>query len=315
MQVSKDLILSKLEDLKKIYQIDIEKKWNLRALITAINAIKSYEGDIITGSQLQKELKGIGAKIAKRIDEIIETGNLSELPDDNKISKTSPDKLLLITGVGLVKAKKWIDMGIYNIDDVKKAIKDKKIKITHHIEIGIKYYEDFQGMIPKEEIDNIKKLLKKNIKNNDFDICGSYRRGLSQSGDIDVLIESSDNTLQNIVHRLTEIGFIKDSLTLKGDTKYMGVCKLDGYNIARRIDIRMIPKESYFTSLLYFTGNKNFNIYLRNIALKNNYSLNEYALTNSITGEKILLKSENEIFDILKIPYLIPSERNKNIYN
>ena len=312
MSVSKDLIISKLEDLKKIYQTDIDKKWNLRALITAINAIKSYEGAIISGTQLQTDLKGVGAKIAKRVDEIIETGNLSELPN---VIKIDLNKLLLITGVGLVKAKKWIDMGIYDINDVKKAVKDKKIKTTHHIDIGIKYYEDFQEMIPREEIDNIKKLLKKNIKNSIFDICGSYRRELPQSGDIDVLIEEGADTLQNIVNRLKEIGFIKDSLTLKGDTKYMGVCKLDGYNVARRIDIRMIPKESYFTSLLYFTGNKNFNIYLRNVALKNNYSLNEYALMNSITGEHILLKSENEIFDILKIPYLIPSERNKNIYN
>jgi DNA polymerase (family 10) len=61
---------------------------------------------------------------------------------------------------------------------------------------------------------------------------------------------------------------------------------------------------------LYFTGSKNFNLYLRNKALENNYTLNEYSLTELTTNKAYLLKSEEEIFDILKIPYLTPKERN-----
>ena len=63
---SKDLIIFKLDELKKIYQLDESKKWNLRALSIAINALKSYDKNIVSGSQIQSELKGIGEKIAKR---------------------------------------------------------------------------------------------------------------------------------------------------------------------------------------------------------------------------------------------------------
>lgn len=160
------LILNKLYKLKKIYSIDESKKWNLRALISAINSIEKYNGIIHNGTQLKTEIKGIGDKIAKRIDEIIETGTLAELNENenedesNNISNNALDNLLLITGVGLVRAKKWISLGIFNIDDLKKAISNNKIKSTHHIDIGIKYYEDFQLKIPRIEIDNVKEILK-----------------------------------------------------------------------------------------------------------------------------------------------------------
>jgi len=319
----KNLIISKLEELKKIYQKDDSKKWNLRALSIAINNLKKYNNLIISGTQLQEDIKGIGTKISKRIDEILETGTLDELKDfsNSKSSNISLENLLLITGVGNVRAKKWIALGIHNIDDVKKAIIDKKIKATHHIDIGIKYYYDFQKKIPRTEITIIYDLLKNNIKKIDsnliFEICGSYRRGLQESGDIDILIShpsfyeniSAQNFLKKIVKELTKSNFIIDNLTSKGDTKFMGVCKLENYDTYRRIDIRVVDYCSYYTSLLYFTGSKDFNVNLRNKALEYNYSLNEYSLTDLNNNNKKMLNSEQEIFDILKIPYVLPEER------
>ena len=317
--ISKDLIISKLENLKVIYQKDADKKWNLRALSTAINALQKYDGEIISGTQLKNNIKGIGEKISKRIDEIIETGTLAELDDIQE--DDSLKNLLLITGVGLVRANKWIGMGIKNIDDVRKAIKDNKIKSTHHIDIGIKYYDDFQERIPKDEIDKMNIFLKNNIKKIDnqliFEICGSYRRGLLDSGDIDVLIShekfyeniAEQKFLDKIVKNLKKNNFIIDSLTTKGDTKFMGVCKLGDGLIGRRIDIRMVDYKSYYTSILYFTGSKDFNVYLRNIALANNHTLNEYSLTNLSSGLSTSLTSEEEIFEIFKISYVKPEDR------
>jgi DNA polymerase/3'-5' exonuclease PolX len=103
-------------------------------------------------------------------------------------------------------------------------------------------------------------------------------------------------------------GFIVDHLTEKGDKKYMGFSKLRSK--ARRIDIRVFDYENYWAGILYFTGNKEFNIKIRNRAIEKGYSLNEYGLTNVSTGEKILLNSEEEIFSLLEIPYQSPLERN-----
>jgi DNA polymerase beta len=315
----KTLIISKLEELKKIYELDNDKKWNLKALSSALNSIKKYDKDIISGEVLQKDIKGVGEKISKRIDEILETGTLQEL--SNIETNNDLENILLITGVGNVRAKKWFDLGCKNINDVKKAIVDGKIKTTHHIDLGIKYYYDFQKKIPRIEIDNIKiiinNILKKIDKNLIFEICGSYRRGASESGDIDILISHNNYSsnieeqkfLEKIVKELTKIKFIVGNLTSKGNTKFMGVCKLDNNSIARRIDIRVVNYNSFYTSLIYFTGSKNFNLHIRNKALEKNMSLNEYALTDLNDNSIIFLNSEKEIFNILDILYLSPEER------
>jgi DNA polymerase/3'-5' exonuclease PolX len=323
----KELIILKLEKLKELYKQKEEKKWNLKAIIVAINSLKKYEGEIISGKQLEQEIKGIGNKISKRIDEILETGELKELNenDENNIDEKSNyiNNLLDITGVGLVRAKKWVEMGIKDIEDLKKGINEKKITSTHHIDIGIKYYNDFKERIEREEIDKMRVIIMNNIKNIDkkilFEICGSYRRGCKDSGDIDILI-SHPNFIENIqekkfldkiVKELKRNNFIVDSLTTKGESKFMGVCKVETSKYYRRIDIRVVDYKSYYTSLLYFTGNKNFNVYLRNVAIEKNYSLNEYGLTDIRDNSTVFFNSEREIFEKLGVTYIIPEERDK----
>ena len=323
---NKTSIINNLEKLKSLYSSDEDKKWNIRALSMAINALKKYDNHILSGKQLQSEVKGVGEKIAIRIDEILLTGTLKEFDNyDDIIDKNISimDELLLITGVGPTRAKKWVQMGIKSIEDLKTNIKNGKIDSTHHIDIGLKYFEDFKLKIPRCEIDSIKILLKKNISEVDneliFEICGSYRRGLPESGDIDILISHpkfknnivKQKFLSKIVEKLKSINFIIDSLTEKGNTKFMGVCTLNSESKSRRIDIRVVDYNSYFASLIYFTGNKNFNVFLRNKSLEKNYSLNEYDLSNvKDKNESFILNSESHIFDFLGIAEIKPEERN-----
>lgn len=216
----------------------------------------------------------------------------------------------------------------------------KYLKELNHSQIlGVKYFEDIEIQIPRDEMNRMNELLqtisKKLYSNPEMilTICGSYRRGKSSSGDIDVLIThptfktkkdieySSDNILGNFVKILTKIGFLVDHLTTDGDTKYMGLCKLKGskYKRARRIDIKFVPFYSYSASLLYFTGSWHLNVKMREIARKNKYILNEYGLYKSKYNkdkrkyeafEEIKTECEKDIFDKLKIKYLEPTERD-----
>ena len=325
MDVKKNII-NNLEKLKNLYSTQEDKKWNIKALVTAINALKKFDGDITSGKQLQSEIKGIGEKIAIRIEEIIQSGTLKEFDNyDDIICTNIPimDELLSITGVGPVRAKKWIEYGVKNISDLKNLIKNGKIESTHHIDIGLKYYDDLKLKIPRSEIDNMKILLQKNIMEIDneliFEICGSYRRGLLESGDIDVLVShpkyptsiSKQKFISKITEKLTSLNFIIDSLTTKGATKFMGVCQINSESKARRIDIRVVDFNSYYSSLIYFTGNKNFNVFLRNKALEIDYSLNEYALSNvNNKDDTVILESESHIFKFLGITEVEPQGRN-----
>ena len=261
--------------------------------------------------------------MARRVDEIINSGTLKNVKNISQVNKDKNKTIKLfesITGVGLKRAEEWYKMKYKTITDIKKAIKNKKIKSTHHINIGLKYYDDFKKRIPRKEMDNINKIISKIVKKTDKDLkykmCGSYRRKLPTSGDIDIIITNpkikdkihNKKYLSKFVKKATECGFIIDNLTNLGEKKYMGVCRLG--KIARRIDIRCFNSYEYITALIYFTGSRNFNIYLRNTALKQGYMLNEYYLMKKTGKKKIYLKYEKELFEILGIKYVNPKDRN-----
>lgn len=295
--------------LKAKKEVSKEEKENAKKEITAINfkvrnfvkvisSLNAYPENEITNSSQVKELPGIGKGTITRIDEILATGKLAESHqeiknDDLNVAKIIDD-LCSVTGIGPAKASELNGMGItlekllYEYENSKQNIESPIINsMTHHQIIGLKYYHQFQKRIPRSTIQtieiNLKSLLNKylklksiNINKIELVICGSYRRGNKDSGDIDVLISNFQDIefdLIDFVKYLTDDGFIKDHLTEKGTTKFMGVCD-DGY----RIDIRYIPKESFGTALMYFTGSKVFNTLVRTEALKLGYTLEEYGL-------------------------------------
>lgn len=325
--VDREKILYVLRSLEAYYRKDPSKKFQNKALQNGIRVIETYSEDFGSGKDLMKQckekgIKGIGEGIAERIDEIVSTGTLKEL--DGYQSQQSRnevlDLFLSVTGVGDKRAIEWYEGGYRNLEDIKSAMDKQKIGTTHHILMGLKYYEDLKERIPRSEIDSAKKKLAKIIKKVDknciFEICGSYRRGQESSGDMDVIISNpkfikniaNENYLKRVVEMCVTEGFIVDHLTEKGDKKYMGFCITK--KKARRIDIRVFDYENYWAGILYFTGNKEFNIKIRNRAIEKGYSLNEYGLTNSGTAERVLLNSEEEIFSLLEIPYQSPLERN-----
>jgi DNA polymerase/3'-5' exonuclease PolX len=314
-------IISNLEALLLLYKKDSTLKFKCKALNTSISAIKSYNQEIKCGKQAMNDIKGVGKGIAERIDEILESGTLTELGIKNEKNDIM-ELLKSVTGVGDTRAEKWFEMGIKSIDELRNAIKDSTIKSTHHIDLGLKYYNDLKERIPRAEMDMLKSSVETHIKAVDkdiiFEVCGSYRRGLPTSGDIDILVShskymeniSNEKILSKIVKYMETTGFLVDYLTKDGEKKYMGFCKLGPKNKARRIDIRVIDYISYYAGVIYFTGSQHFNIEVRNKALEKGMSLSEYGLVNQDTKEKIFLKSEAELFEILKIPYKTPQERN-----
>tara|TARA_B110000037_G_scaffold186228_1_gene216116 strand:+ start:608 stop:1591 length:984 start_codon:yes stop_codon:yes gene_type:complete len=324
----KNLILQSFEKLKISYIQDGSKtKFQLIALNKAISNITSYDKEIMNGDQLKNDISGIGEKISKRIDEILETGTLKEL-ENHDLKEESYNELMLIYGVGQSRAKNWIEnFHIKNIADLKNEVSNGNIKLTKGIEVGLKYYNDINEKIPRQEIDIVKEILDKELKKINpellFEICGSYRRKKNFSGDIDVLLthplyiddDKKYNFLSQVLKTLRKKNFIVDDLTKNGNKKFMGMCKIKESTFARRIDILFVDYKSYYSSILYFTGSKHFNVYLRQKLLQKYMSLNEYYLKDLEKNKIIYLTSEKQIFDIAEISYLEPEERNAEKYN
>jgi DNA polymerase/3'-5' exonuclease PolX len=317
-----------IEHEKNAYKMSDKKEYtiqNFRALNfeKVIKIIKKINFEITNSEQI-KGIKGIGTGTLKRIDEILKTGNLKELKNND-----TTNELKEIIGIGDSTAYKLANKyGITTVSQLISAVENNKIKITEQIRLGLKYYGIVQGNIPRKETELIEKYIFNEAtyidKKLNILFCGSYRRGNVVSGDIDILIYHDDviteNDIKNnksylemLVNNLIKNKFIIDNLTNKNyNVKYMGFCKYKK-NPVRRIDIRFIAKESLPTAMLYFTGPYELNTLMRTEAKKQNMLLNEYGIykikNNKFT--KINVLHETDIFHLLGMKYLRPDEREK----
>ncbi|XP_020278896.1 DNA polymerase beta-like [Pseudomyrmex gracilis] len=305
------------------YERNVSKNvYKYNAYRKAAGTLSALPERVKSGEEAKK-LPGIGVKIAKKIDEFLQTGKLQKLEDIKKDENNVAISLLArVSGIGPAKAKELVDAGIKTLEELKKH----QNKLTHHQKLGLRYFDDFEKKIPRAEIKQIEKILKNVIKELDNDylitICGSYRRGKEESGDIDVLIthpnyistsKKKTVSLKAIVACFEKKRLITDTLSL-GSSKFMGVCQLSKDKPFRRLDIRLTYHDQYYCAVLYFTGSDLFNQNMRAHALEKKYTLNEYTLkpltAKDCPGDPVQITCEEDIFKILGLPYKEPKDRN-----
>ena len=299
-------------------------KFKIRIFKNALRVIKNHPEKIKNGKDLA-DVKGIGKGIISRIDEIIKTKKLKEIQGFNfesiENNETVIEELVKVINIGKKKAEELVKKyDIKSVNDLKKKHKEGKIKLNDKILMGLKYYGKVQENIPRKEIDKFYKIIIKIGKEIDKDlivkIAGSYRRENKTSNDMDILLSHKNlitnkdldkNYLNIFIKKLKQKKLIIDDLTSDtSKTKYMGFSKFDN-NPVRRIDIRFVPFQSYYSALLYFTGSFQLNREMRQVAKKLGYKLNEYGLYKN--KKLIKVNSEKDIFDKLKLKYQEPKYR------
>ena len=239
-----------------------------------------------------------------------------------------------IVGVGSANAMQLYNEGYRNLDDLKEAM------LSDQQRIGLKWYADLQKRIPRAEIDRYREIFTERLKGVKIDVTGSYRRGLTESGDIDLLVCSSIFDIKTVVDgasketpdtkavaapvasttpgtpvtkitMMTVTKILKDIIVdvlSSGPKKFMCISKLPSFP-ARRFDIRVCTKEEWWYSLLYNTGPAKCNIMMRNRASMLGYHLNEYEMKDR-EKKSIIVNSEEEIFTTLGLVYLTPVQRS-----
>ena len=315
-----------------------QNKFRLTQLARVISILKKCQPITLNNYMELSKIDGIGKGTIEKIKDILENGKLTMLGDF--VSNTTEKKKIIneleeVVGLGPSHALELYKQGIHSIKDLKDKITNKEIKVNNKILLGLKYHGKFHTNIPRDEmelyetffhhlINKINKTLElTNTNKYMVEICGSYRREKITSNDIDVLItkigtskdDKKVNHLEVIVNKLkanmknnNNKPLLVDSMTDKKiKTKYMGFSKLKD-NMVRRIDIRFITHDSYYSALLYFTGSSDLNKKMRQIAKEKGYKLSEYGLFDK-KGDMIYITSERDIFKLLSIEYLPPRLR------
>ena len=309
-----------------------QNMFRMRSISKALNIIKRYSKVIKSGKDIE-HLAGVGKGTIKRIDEILTTGKLSEVIFDSDVAKHRHVQALRdleeIIGIGPVTAEELIrDHGIMSVEELLQKHRSGEITLSHQIQMGLKYHNVYQKNIPRKEIDKIKTLIFNTIRELDpklvGDIAGSYRRGNKTSNDVDVIITHPKiktkkklqthipNYLRVLVECLHEEGFLVDDLTDQDFTfTYRGFCQYNNKPV-RRIDIKYVPMESYYSGLVHFTGPMELNTIMRKKAIELGYRLNEYGffqVKDNGSLKRLPVTSEKDVFDYLGMEYLEPTER------
>lgn len=312
----KATIISMLDVLRK-KEIANKEPYKAKAYTNVIKNINALTKPITTFNDL-KDIKGIGDKIKAKLIEFFETGSIQAVANaNNDVTTIEIQELMKVHGIGPSKAKSLVEEhGIKSLDQLEQntqLLNDKQ-------KMGLKYYKDFLERIPRQEMDAHREYLGNAIHSVDskftFEITGSYRRGLSSSGDIDILITHQDDPsnveelFKIIVQKLKDTKYICDVFA-EGGKKCLAVCKLPRRRKYRRIDLLYSNRKEYPFALLYFTGDAQFNIAMRNHSQARGLSLSEHGLKDEKTGKYVVVngETEKEIFEYLGMSYVPPEKR------
>jgi len=317
--------LAKLQEISSVFG----QTHRVSAYRRAISEIKKLSVEITKDNikfilRVQK-IPGVGEGIREKVEEFIKTGKISELEEETSpkfIFYSSAGKIM---GVGPATLEKWWLSGITTIDQLKTFVGSGKVHLTHMQTLGLQYYDDLNERIPREEVTQIGDEIKSTILELEpkiiFEIAGSYRRKLSSSGDIDILISnpvenaassvSTGDGPANILEKLT--------LDLENNPRFVAIVSSGAERLTflykntkvRQVDILLIGYPSFYAALLYFTGDWEFNQAMRGFAKAKGFRLNQDGLFKYVGGklEPIPATSEKDIFDALGLQYIEPQNR------
>jgi len=310
-------VSDKLYELAEIAEMAGENPFKIKAYNEAARIIENLTIPIedLTKENKLTEIKGIGIGIAKKIQEYLEKGTISKLEELKKIVPETLLEMGKIPGLGAKRVKTLYEkLNIKTIDELKAAALAHSIsfldgfgeKLEENILKSINEIRDKRNVrfllgIAYPLASEIVGKLKENSPVDKITVCGSLRRMKETIGDIDILVTSKKP--EKVMDYFVSMPLVK-SINAKGDTK-SSIITFEGI----QVDLRVVEPSSYGAAIQYFTGSKEHNVCLREIAIKKNLKLNEYGLFDIDSGRKVGGEKEEGIYEILGLQFIPPEMR------
>ena len=273
-----------------------------------------------------QELDAVGKASAEKIVEFLDDGTVAE---HQELLEEVPKGLFDVMGVPGIgpKAAKlmWEELGVTSLDDLRQRLAEDPESLAALPRMGKKKIENIQkalefsdkaeGRTPIGKARPLALELLEKIRDIDgvrrADFAGSLRRGRETIGDLDFLVATDEP--EKVRDFFTGHDAVTEILA-KGETK--SSVRLDADGTLIQADLRIVPEEVYGAALMYFTGSKEHNVRMREIAIKKDLRLNEYGLFKGTEerpqergAEPVAAKDEAEIYEALALPFIAPELR------
>ncbi len=287
---------------------------DLRALV---------EEDPPTAIHRLSSIEGIGKGLAEKIAEYVEVGTVTEHQELLRQVPPTLFELLGIPGIGPKAARTlWQELGIKSLEDLKNTPDEKLAalprmgkKTVENIRKALAFNEQGTERVPLGQALPIAVRLRDNLRQVPgvvrLEYAGSLRRGRDTIGDLDFVAVTTDaEALREAFVTRPEVS----QVLARGETKCS--VRLLTSGIAMQADLRLVPENVFGAAMLYFTGSKDHNVRLRELAIRKTQRLNEYGLFAGLDerpqdrGETpIAARTEEEIYGALGLPYIDPERR------
>jgi len=298
-----------LDRLGVLVEANGEDRFKVIAYRRAANVIRNIEEDIeeVWKRGDLQEIKYVGEGIAKKIDEYLKTGELRLLEElETKVPPGVPG-LMKVQGVGPRTAFTLShDYGITSVDELKKALESGKLdnefgpSVKASIMSGIAKLQTYEKKMLLPEAEGIYQELASYFEAQKISVsmAGSLRRGKSVIGDLDIL--STNKAAGEVLAKYPEVEQVLESGPKRVSVKL---------KTGTQVDVRIFEDDEYGAAMMYFTGSKDHNVAMRNLAIEKTWKLNEYGLFETKTNDRLAGATEEEVFARLGLQYIPPELR------
>ena len=297
-----------LDRLGDLVEANGEDRFKVIAYHRAATSVRNLVEDVeeLWREKKLEDIKYVGEGIAKKIDEYLRTGKLQLLERLREKTPAGVPMLLKVQGIGPRTAYHLShELGIDSVEQLKAALEGGKLKdefgptVLEQFRVGIERLQSFEKrmLLPEAEGTFEKLLSYFGALGIQVGMAGSLRRGRSTVGDLDLL--STDPRVVDAIK-----GCPGAAQVLESGPRRTSVKLEDGV----QVDVRLFTEEEYGAALVYFTGSKDHNIALRNLAIENGWKLNEYGLFGK-GGKRLEGGTEEGIYRRLGLDYIPPELR------
>jgi DNA polymerase (family X) len=312
-------VFEEICQLLRLLQEDPKWQFKAAAYDRARRAIEGYPEQLADlcrdPTRKLTEIPGIGADLAGKIIEIIQTGHCEYHQQQLKKVPRTLLTLLELQSVGPQKARLFYkQLGIESIDQLEEAAKAGRLRelagmskkseenILNAISVFRRATGRFRLDTALETAETLSQYLHECKLVDQVTPAGSLRRGRDTVGDLDLLVTGRDHMA--IADHFAKLSRIARILA-KGEDKVS--VQLDN---DMQVDVRLLERESYGAALQYFTGSKEHNVVLRDRAKRHGLKLSEYGLFKD--DQRVAGATEEEVYEKLGLPW-IPPELRENM--
>lgn len=313
--INKKDIIRLLEEIALYLEIKGENQFRIAAYRRAAQGL---EKDVRSLSEIDDFLTidGIGKGTNDLIIDFLQTGSSTLLTELKEEIPETLIPLLQLPGLGGKRiGSLYKELNIIDKESLREACLDGSILKVRGF--GKKTVENILQALDEQHMrperlpihymltiaNGIEDYLKTIPEITSFSIAGSLRRLKEKVKDIDFIIETDD--ANKVKDRLLTMDGIKD-VVASGDKK-VSITLGDEYFV--NVDFRIVTAEEFATTLHHFTGSKEHNVKMRQLAKSRHEKINEYGVTNEKTGELIQFNSEEEFFQHFNLHYIPPELR------